>query len=261
AERWTLTTDDATQRTAAAAALEKYTAEAANVLHMATGDPVTAFVILLSVEKAFGRVKEQLDALRDIQARQSDQTSVAAFKSESEARVLFLVLFGAALLLAGVVTVTVSRMISRPIAGMTRAMAALASGDQSVEIPGTDRDDEIGRMAEAAQVFETNMVEGERLRIEQAHAEKSAAMERRAAEERENALKKKADERSAAERKATMHQLADAFEKAIGNIAVTVSSASTELEAAADTLTKAANVTQQLSASAAAASEQASGNV
>src|SRR5262249_18241183 len=47
AERWTLTTDDATQRTAAAAALEKYTAEAANVLHMATGDPVTAFVILL----------------------------------------------------------------------------------------------------------------------------------------------------------------------------------------------------------------------
>ena len=44
-----------------------------------------------------------------------------------------------------------------------------------------------------------------------------------------------------------MHQLADEFQAAVGAIVDTVSAASTELEAAAGTLTKTAEVTQELS--------------
>ena len=62
-------------------------------------------------------------------------------------------------------------------------------------------------------------------------------------------------------RKADMHKLADEFEGAVGEIVETVSSASTELEASAGTLTATAERSQELRPSVAAASEEASTNV
>ncbi|HMK81080.1 MAG TPA: methyl-accepting chemotaxis protein [Xanthobacteraceae bacterium] len=131
------------------------------------------------------------------------------------------------------------RSIVPPLRRMTGMMGKLAAGDTSVEVPGTGRHDEIGAMAGAVQVFKDSMIEAERLRAEQAEAER----------------------RMAAQRKADMHRLADEFQAAVGNIVETVSSASTELEAAAGTLSKTAEVTQGLSGTVAAASEQASANV
>ncbi len=58
-----------------------------------------------------------------------------------------------------------------------------------------------------------------------------------------------------------MYKLADQFENAVGEIIETVSSSSTELEAAANTLTRTAEHTQELSTMVAAASEEASANV
>ena len=43
--------------------------------------------------------------------------------------------------------------IANPIRKMTEAMKLLAGGDKGVDIPGTDRSDEVGEMAEAVQVF------------------------------------------------------------------------------------------------------------
>ncbi len=237
--RWTLTAEDAAERNAAAAALKYYAEAAGSVLDMAESDAATAFIFLLAAEKAYAAVKQPLDALRDVQARQTEQTSLAAFRTEERSRLLFLGLAGAALLLAGIVTLTVARMISRPIAGMTQAMTALAAGDPTVEIPGTGRADEVGRMADAVQVFKVGMAEAERLRTEQ------AASEARAEEEK----------------KAAMRRLAEQFERSVGNIVIAVSSAAGELEQAAGSLTRTATVTGELSGSVAAASEQASSNV
>jgi methyl-accepting chemotaxis protein len=132
-----------------------------------------------------------------------------------------------------------ARAIATPIRGMTSSMDILAKGDTSVVIPGVGRSDEIGDMAGAVQVFKDSMIETERLRSEQAETEK----------------------RVAAQRKADMHKLANEFQAAVGNIIDTVSSASTELEASANSLTTTAETTQQLSTTVAAASEQASANV
>jgi len=129
--------------------------------------------------------------------------------------------------------------VSRPVTAMTEAMHRLAGGDMSAPIPGTERKDEIGKMASAVLVFKDNAVETERLRAEQAEAEKLAVEQR----------------------KRDMHQLADAFEGAVGQIIETVSSASTELEASASTLTSTAERTQQTTTAVAAASELASTNV
>lgn len=149
-----------------------------------------------------------------------------------------------ALLAAGVglgatIALFTSRSIAAPIQGMTSAMGKLAGGDTSTAIPCVGRTDEIGEMANAVQVFKENMIEADRLRSEQAQTEA----------------------RAAAQRKADMHKLAGHFETAVGDIVKTLSSSSTELEAAARTLSKTAENTQELSSVVSAASEEASTNV
>jgi methyl-accepting chemotaxis protein len=261
ARRWTLGGEDQKRHAAAAAALDKYASTAQEALDIASSNAAMGFIFLLNAEKAFSEVRERLEALSEIQAQLAEETTSAALKAADQSRFLFLVLFGTALVLAGLVTVIVARMISGPITGMTEAMAALAQGNQSVEIPGTDRKDEIGRMAGAAQVFKTNMIEADRLRAEQTEAERQAAADKEQAKMQDAALRKAAGEKVTAERKASMHALADQFESAVGHVVATVSTAATELETAAGTLTHSADTTQRLSGSVAAASEQASANV
>jgi methyl-accepting chemotaxis protein len=149
------------------------------------------------------------------------------------------VVAGISLLLGVLIAFFVARSIIRPVAGMTDAMTRLASGDTKVEIPSRDATDEMGAMAKAVDVFKQNAIERIRLESEQ----------------------KDTELRTAAQRKADMHRLADNFQAAVGSIIDTVSSASTELEAAANTLTKTAETTQQLSGAVASASEEASANV
>jgi methyl-accepting chemotaxis protein len=205
------------------------------------------------VTEAAPRALKLLDLLDG--PKQADGTRAGGIKTNQkrmlaeEARTVqdgtdFLALVQWILLVAGlgaaaVIAFFTTRSIVPPIRHMTDAMGKLASGDTATAIPGVGRNDEIGEMAGAMQVFKDNMIETERLRAEQAAAE----------------------QRAAAQRRADMHRLADEFQAAVGNIVQTVSSAATELEAAASTLTNTAEVTQQLSGSVAAASEQASANV
>ncbi|NVO16478.1 MAG: cache domain-containing protein [Rhodoplanes sp.] len=143
------------------------------------------------------------------------------------------------LLITLAVSIVMARRITKPIKAMTATMGELAHGKLDVAIPGVGRHDEIGEMAEAVVVFKTNAVERVRLEAEQ----------------------KAAELRTATQRKADMVRLADQFESAVGGIIGTVSSAATELEATATTLTRTADTTQQMSATVSAASEEASTNV
>ena len=132
----------------------------------------------------------------------------------------------------------VGRGVVRRLVGLQNSMKSIAAGDLTTEI-ATGGSDEIADMAGALQVFKDNMLESNRLRAERAEAEKHAH----------------------AQRRAEMRKLADEFEAAVGEIVQTVSSASTELEASATSLTRTAEETQQLSGKVEAASEEASSNV
>jgi len=129
--------------------------------------------------------------------------------------------------------------LSQPIGRLKSVMEALARNDLRVDVPGIERRDELGEMARTVEVFKTNGLEVERMKEEQQAAEK----------------------RIAEQRKADMIKMADDFEGAVGEIVETVSSASTELEASAGTLTKTAERAQQVTTTVAAASEEASANV
>ncbi|NVO16580.1 MAG: methyl-accepting chemotaxis protein [Rhodoplanes sp.] len=161
-----------------------------------------------------------------------DAQTWAATKRSLMAAALVLLLMLAA-------SVVMARSITGPLRRMTSTMKSLAHGKLDVEVPGLGRHDEVGEMAEAVAVFKTNATERVRLEAEQ----------------------KAAEVRAAAQRKADMVRLADTFEQAVGGIINTVSSAATELEATATTLTRTADLTQQMSATVSAASGEASTNV
>jgi methyl-accepting chemotaxis protein len=155
----------------------------------------------------------------------------------------------------------VLRIVRDLLTGLSHTMDELREGRYEVVVPSIERQDEIGAMARATEGFRDGMVRMRAMEAEQREAELRAAADRKAAEERETAAQKAAEHKAAADRKAAMQRLAGEFESAIGHIISTVSSASTELEAAAGTLSETAAVTQSLSGSVAAASEQASASV
>ena len=174
------------------------------------------------------------------------------------------IILGAAflgLLLFGI-TLLGTRSVTGPLGGLVRAMGDLASGNLDMILPGLGRKDEIGQMAQAVEEFKAKTAEKAREETELRHArEQTAAAERKAAEDREIAAKEAAAEREATARRAATHKLAGEFEAAVGDIIEAVSSASSELEGAAATLTGAADATQELSGLVAAASTEASANV
>jgi methyl-accepting chemotaxis protein len=129
--------------------------------------------------------------------------------------------------------------ISRPIHRIGTVLLQLAAGNKDVTVPYLERRDEVGANARAAQTFKEKLI-----RIEQLEAA-----------ERESAR------RTAEQRKADMHALAGAFETTVASVVRSVSSSSTELEAAAAALKMTASATRDLSDQVLSASTQASETV
>ena len=69
-----------------------------------------------------------------------------------------------------------TRGISRPLAKLEGSMLALSSGNLAVKIKGLTRKDEIGRMANAVQVFQDGMVRAEKLEHSLRQAQKMEAI-------------------------------------------------------------------------------------
>lgn len=135
--------------------------------------------------------------------------------------------------------ITFSRIL-RPLLVLTDAMIRLGNGLLDVALPGLNRKDEIGDMAQAVEMFKVKAAQNARDEAE---------------------ARAKQDQIAARQRKEDMIKLADDFEGAVGEIIETVSSASTELEASAGTLTSTAERAQEHTTAVAASSEEASTNV
>jgi len=196
--------------------------------------------------EASGAGKKSMDGLRavvqemDREERSLLSVRAAASDAASSSATMAMLIGGLVTLLLSLVgAFGVAFAVTRPIQRITTEMGVLANGDTSVIVSGIERKDEIGEMAQAVQVFKTNAIEVERLKAEQAETER----------------------RNAEQRKRDMVRLADDFESAVGQIIGTVSSASTQLEASATTLTGTAERSQKLATTVAGASEEASTNV
>ncbi|WP_322516382.1 methyl-accepting chemotaxis protein [Rhodopseudomonas palustris] len=199
-----------------------------------------------AVETKIGEMAKVADALaaaaariNQIGAAEQKQIGQETQALVSDTRSQTLIITITAQLIGVVLAWLIGRAVSRPIIAISETMRELASGNLDVAVAGSGRMDEIGLMACTVEVFRSHAIDVQRLQQEQEEAER----------------------RVAEEHKAEMRRLADDFEGAVGQIIQTVTSASTELEASAGSLTSTADRSQELATSVAAASEQASANV
>ena len=124
-------------------------------------------------------------ALNDnILAESHDQALKLEETAASSIQLMLAVAVGGAILGIGIALLITSRQISLPINRLNSTMRQLADGKFDVEVPGTDRKDELGQMANAVQIFKEAGLENARLSTE-AEANRRETEETRRANEAE----------------------------------------------------------------------------
>ncbi len=161
--------------------------------------------------------------------------------NESADRSLNLQLIAAAFagLIAVFVLFILERGIGRPVRGMTNAMRRLADGELEVEIPATERRDEIGRMAETVEIFRDNAVQ-----LAKADAEKEE-LER----QRQESLQME------------MMRLSDDLDSALSTATADVIKATEEMRGKADGMRTTVLAVAGLSAEMASSAQETTSNV
>ncbi|WP_316173280.1 MULTISPECIES: methyl-accepting chemotaxis protein [unclassified Bradyrhizobium] len=145
----------------------------------------------------------------------------------------------AGLLVAAVVAFWLGRSVVVPLDRTCVVMDELTKGNLGLEVPFTDRRNEIGRMARSLQIFKDHLAESERLRAEQEQSKQQAAEERRT----------------------VLVRIADEFERSIGGVIQTTATAAGELQTSAQSMSSIVAGTTDQSAKVAAAAEQTAKNV
>ncbi|MDO8399333.1 MAG: methyl-accepting chemotaxis protein [Bradyrhizobium sp.] len=183
----------------------------------------------------FALAKQDLDKLVAIQVKEAKAEYDAAERQYFIVIAIAAAILITALLLGGFLSRQTIRAIVRPMGRLNGVMLNITQGKLDSQIP-VERDDEIGVALRNLQTVQA---------IVRFDREELTATEKRAA----------------VRRRSDMIRLADGFEGAVGEIIETVSSAATELEASAGTLTSTADRSMQVATAVAAASEEASTNV
>lgn len=119
----------------------------------------------------------------DVIAVLSSRLDVAPERNRQWRIVATVLGIGILLVLAAIVALrkALIRLITGPIGAMTAIMEALARGRHDIAITGVERQDEIGAMARAVEIFRENAIERERLERQQEIAEIEAIQARKQA--------------------------------------------------------------------------------
>ncbi|MBL4905985.1 MAG: MCP four helix bundle domain-containing protein [Sneathiella sp.] len=244
-----------------------YGSTSADVIEMTEVDGSTAVVMMVGASDEFNAMYATIDEI--VKLWQDD--GKAAFESaiaDGESTITqFIVISIVSLLIAGAVTLIMSRMIKGPIQSLTNVMGKLAEGDRSVDIEAQDQKDEIGAMARAVQVFKENSVEQDRLQADAAqHAEEEAQREQKAREAEERSAEEKRQREQAEnlekqQRAEKISNLIQTFETQVSEVLSTFAGATRELQSTANSMTVTAGDSRELAEGVASASGDASRNV
>jgi methyl-accepting chemotaxis protein len=192
--------------------------------------------------KTVNLIGRQADAVlrKDIELNNAGADKAAQDAADSYATSLMMLagILGAALIIGIGVSYYLVRDVSSGIASIVIPMQALGKGDLSADVPHQGEKTEIGAMADTLQVFKQEL-------IAKKAADEAAAL----------------DAEAKIERGRRVDGITRNFESVIGEIVQTVSSASTQLEASAGTLSATAERSQTLTSTVASASGEASANV
>ena len=185
---------------------------------------------------------ETFGALGELARVNAEGTTLSAQRADVAYGTAWTVSIGlllAGLLVTGAGLFVVWHLVARPIRSLAGVMGRLAADDLTATVSGAGRGDEIGTMAASVQVFKDGLIRARSLEAETAQARASAEAQRRAG----------------------VHQIAEAFENAVGGIIGTVSAAASALQGTASVMTKTASGTADRSRRVASAAETAATNV
>ncbi|WP_166645136.1 methyl-accepting chemotaxis protein [Dongia mobilis] len=187
---------------------------------------------------AFTDLEERMETLGELIEQFGNSAGSAATATNNRLIQVLLAVSAIAMILLIIVNWLTAGGISRPILGMVDAMQRLARGDQAVEIPGLQRGDEVGRMAEAVQVFKENAIKTEELK---------------AAQSRDLAARE--------ERTQRLEQLCRDFDRHVTARLESVIAAVAQVEGTAQSMSRVAEDTAAEAGQVNQASEAATGNV
>ncbi|MBF0248821.1 MAG: nitrate- and nitrite sensing domain-containing protein, partial [Alphaproteobacteria bacterium] len=189
----------------------------------------------------FGTITKKIDLLKKVEDKISDDLVAQVGAIHGKVSATFYMFLGFTLVLlvvTGVFVYVIVNGITRPVVDLTRTMGALAKGDTTVHISGTNRGDEIGPMSQAVEVFRKNMIHNQEMADRQ---------------EQENAAKE--------EKRIALEKLSHAFESDVTGVLGAVTNASNSMKSAAQGMAATAEETSKQSTVVAAAAEEASTNV
>ena len=188
-------------------------AELAEKLTAVSLDAVDAYMMqdreggIASTEIAGQLIQRANQTLEPLRERMLRNTAVAVENVETRNRWVqkaVVALIGIGVITILLTVLLIKKTVSDPISRVVAATNAVAGGDLETTVPGRERADEIGEIANAVQGFKENAIEKQRLEAEQEDAERRAREDKRKA----------------------MNDLADNFEGSVKSVVDTVASAS-----------------------------------
>jgi len=182
-------------------------------------------------------LNKDLEALSRVYAQRAQRISADTEFNRTLSFVLTC-LGGLALVLVVVGVVIIARSIARPLSAITATIKRVAEGEDHVEVPHSERGDEIGALARAIRIFQEAMQRNRNLNAQ-------VSEEARAREERsrhtENAV--------------------EAFRRAIGSLVRAVDDNASAMRRTAETISRVTSDANARADAATGLTSQASGNV
>lgn len=202
--------------------------------------PIEEFARIDDVIDTYGEgMQEALNEYESYLSSRFTQSIKDVGNTLDGARTIGIIAYAVALVVLAAALFILGRDIVTGVSSMTASMKRLADGDDSVEIPGIGKRDEIGRMAEAVQVFKVNATEirrlGEQREVERQQAE--------------------------AERVATMRRLGDNFRDSVGGVVNNVAESARIMTNSSATMSGATQNADEQATAVATAAQDAAVNV
>jgi len=170
--------------------------------------------------------------------RAAEETADARSRASLLSRAAEISIMALTALMVGVLILFFNRKVVQPVTVLSDVVDRLTKRDYGVEVPGKERADEIGQLANAIQIFKENAIERERLEEEQ----------------------RKESEAKVARANAVEALIAE-FENASGEILESLAGAAEEMNATANSLVETADRTAHQSSATSAAAQQTGANV
>jgi methyl-accepting chemotaxis protein len=182
-------------------------------------------------------LNKDLEALSKVYAERATQISA---DTEFNRKLSFVLtsLGGLALLLVVVGVVIIARSIARPLSAITATIKRVAEGEEHVEVPHSERSDEIGALAHAIRIFQGAMQHNRNLNVQVSE-----------------------DARAREERGRHTESAIEAFRRAIGSVVRAVDENASVMRTTAQTISRVTSDANARADAAAGLTSQASGNV